>query len=108
MSTSVSTRSPGTLNPTRQQLDELDALLKRMLELPVNQLDDSADEAEDVAEELASPPAVIPPPERRESRKRPMETKSAESPVSYMVVETASPRPLPAASGFETRPLVAP
>lgn len=32
--------SGGTLNPTRQQLDELDALLQRMLKLPVNQLED--------------------------------------------------------------------
>jgi hypothetical protein len=107
MSTIVSTRTPGTLNPTRQQLDELDALLKRMLELPVNQLDDTDDEeAEEVADDLASPPSFLSPPKERESRNRPMESKPAAPPVSYMVVETASPRPLPAASGFETRPAV--
>jgi hypothetical protein len=40
MSISLSPRSPGTpANPTRQQLDELDALLQRMLDLPVNKLD---------------------------------------------------------------------
>ena len=31
--------STPTVNPTRQQLDELDALLQRMLSLPLNQLD---------------------------------------------------------------------
>ena len=39
MSTSKPTRSPGP-GSTRQMLDELDALMKRMLELPVNQLED--------------------------------------------------------------------
>src|SRR5262245_15842262 len=32
---------PAAGNPMRQQLDELDALLQRMLTLPVNQLDDA-------------------------------------------------------------------
>jgi hypothetical protein len=32
---------PGSSQPTRQQLDDLDALLQRMLELPVNQLDEA-------------------------------------------------------------------
>ncbi len=37
MSTTVSPRpSAATVHPTRQQLDELDALLQRMLDLPVN------------------------------------------------------------------------
>jgi hypothetical protein len=40
MSPSVSSRSSGaSIHPTRQQLDELDALLKRMLELPVSSPD---------------------------------------------------------------------
>jgi hypothetical protein len=40
MSISVSPRSSGgPANPTRQQLDELDALLQRMLNLPVNKMD---------------------------------------------------------------------
>ncbi len=115
MSTTVSTRSPGTLSPTRQQLDELDALLKRMLDLPVNQLEDG-----DVTEEAEEPPA--PPPVQRTPRRVPEEVKSVEEsprrarpartvekkastpPVSYMVVETASPRPIPPASGFEPQP----
>jgi hypothetical protein len=33
---------PATSNPTRQQLDELEALMQRMLALPVNQLEDEA------------------------------------------------------------------
>jgi hypothetical protein len=41
MSTSLSPRSSGSSShPTRQQLDELDALLQRMLALPVNQAGD--------------------------------------------------------------------
>jgi hypothetical protein len=38
--------SPSRGNPTRQQLDELDALLQRMLSLPLSQLDDSPPAAE--------------------------------------------------------------
>jgi hypothetical protein len=45
MTTSVSPR-PASVHPTRQQLDELDALLQRMLDLPVNQVDESAAAAE--------------------------------------------------------------
>jgi hypothetical protein len=52
MATSVSRRSPSAVHPTRQQLDDLDALLKRMLDLPVNRLED---ESED--EEAAAPAA---------------------------------------------------
>jgi hypothetical protein len=48
MSMSLSQPSSGTAtNPTRQQLDELDALLQRMLDLPVNKLENlEADRAE--------------------------------------------------------------
>ena len=35
MSTTMSPRPVASVQPTRQQLDELDALLKRMLDLPV-------------------------------------------------------------------------
>jgi hypothetical protein len=89
MTTTISTRSAGTLNPTRQQLDELDALLQRMLELPVAQLD--------VAEPTETESAIEEPPAIELKTVRP-------APVSYMVVETASPRPLPLASGFEPQP----
>src|SRR5262245_17599335 len=51
MSTSVSPRSTA-VHPTRQQLDELDALLQRMLDLPVNQPDEPAP-----PEPAAAPPA---------------------------------------------------
>jgi hypothetical protein len=65
MSISVSPRSSGTAaNATRQQLDELDALLQRMLDLPVNKLD--APEASPVAyavtEAVAAPDVAVPPP----------------------------------------------
>ena len=65
MSTSVSRRSSAPVHPTRQQLEELDALLKRMLELPVNPLEEAA-EAEEAAPPAATarsegPPAVSPP-----------------------------------------------
>ncbi|HTU20843.1 MAG TPA: hypothetical protein VMG10_22510 [Gemmataceae bacterium] len=112
MTTSVSARSPGTLNPTRQQLDELDALLQRMLELPVNKLDDVGQvAAEEPADEPLPPvqPAPPPPPDplptlQAGSGHTVRATRPATPPVSYMVVETASPRPLPPASGFEPRP----
>ena len=42
--------STSAANPTRQQLDELDALLQRMLSLPVNQLDG----------DLSAPPPPLP------------------------------------------------
>jgi hypothetical protein len=132
MMTSVSTRSPGTLNPTRQQLDELDALLQRMLELPVNKLDDPEQEAaeepadelpvnklddteQEAAEELADeppppvqptsppPPDTLPAPQVERGHEV-KQTRPAAPMVSYMVVETASPRPLPPASGFEPQP----
>ncbi|MHB1422369.1 MAG: hypothetical protein ACYC3I_04065 [Gemmataceae bacterium] len=101
MTTSVSTRAAGTLNPTRQQLDELDALLQRMLELPVNKLDEEEQaETEEAADEPVPPLEPTPAPAIVAVKEMP----PAAAPVSYMVVETASPRPLPPASGFEPRP----
>lgn len=98
MATAVTTRSPGSLNPTRQQLDELDALLQRMLDLPVNSYQDDSQveeepEGADEAVEEETPPVRAP------IAPAPMPA----LPISYVVVETASPRPLPAASGFEMR-----
>jgi hypothetical protein len=114
MATSVTTRAAGTLNPTRQQLDELDALLQRMLELPVQPLEKPEQTHE---EEPAEEPEPPPPPRQTEIVKKKEEKEaavlphnvfrlpaSATPPVSYTVVETASPRPLPPASGFEPRP----
>src|SRR5260370_35039564 len=59
MSASLSTRSRSpAAHPTRQQLDELDAMLKRMLELPVNQIDEELA----AARAAARPPAPPQPP----------------------------------------------
>ena len=46
-------RPTGPAHPTRQQLDELEALMQRMLELPVNHLD------EDSASPLDNTPAAV-------------------------------------------------
>lgn len=114
MTTTVTTRAAGKLNPTRQQLDELDALLQRMLDLPV-QPPEKSEQAK--LEEPVEEPEPPPPPAKAEEEKR-QEEKEAPVPshstfrlppaavpsVSYMFVETASPRPLPPASGFEPRP----
>jgi hypothetical protein len=61
MSTTPS-RPPGQTSPgsTRQLLDELDALMQRMLALPVNQLEDDAT--------LPQAPAILPAPPREERR----------------------------------------
>jgi hypothetical protein len=115
MPTSISTRTSGSLNPTRQQLDELDALLKRMLELPVNQLEEpekSEAESEEIADEPPPPVPVDPPQAEQPAVPSPLlppaeeveSVKGTVPAVSYMVVETASLRPLPPASGFEPRP----
>jgi len=82
MSTSVSRRSSAPVHPTRQQLEELDALLKRMLELPVNPLEEAA-EAEEAAPPTATvrsegPPAVTPP-EPMRGPHRPALTQTAET-----------------------------
>jgi hypothetical protein len=74
--------------PTRQQLDELDALLKKMLELPVQA----------VEEANVPPPPVIP--TRPSLRPVPATEPIRTLPSAYTVVETASPEvpgtPLPA------------
>lgn len=117
MTTSVTTRAAGTRNPTRQQLDELDALLQRMLDLPVHPLDEPEPaESEEAVEE--PPPLPLLPKRQRERIKEEIETPVSpppsytvpvvKPPISYMVVETASPRPLPRASGFEPRPSALP
>jgi hypothetical protein len=65
----------GDVHPTRQQLDELDALLRRMLDLPV------------------SPPEEARGPHTEETPTQPPEApklrESASPPVSYVVVQTA-------------------
>jgi hypothetical protein len=53
MSPFATTPAPTPVQPTRRQLDELDALLQRMLELPVHQV-----EEEPAPSELADGPAI--------------------------------------------------
>ncbi len=59
MSSPASPRS--SANPTRQQLDDLDALLQRMLELPVNQLEEPG-EAPPAKSAPVVEPAAVPQP----------------------------------------------
>jgi hypothetical protein len=78
MSTSTG-RTTGSGVPTRQQLDELDALLKKMLELPVQAADESHPE----------PPPVLP---IRPSLRPVPATEPIRSELpGYTVIETAMP-----------------
>jgi hypothetical protein len=87
MSTSLSPRSSGPSgHPTRQQLDELDALLQRMLALPVNQ---PSDEVAEEIDTLSRTPASQP------------------EPVSYRTPDHAEAQP-PAEQHAETAPDPAP
>jgi hypothetical protein len=83
MSTSTSRRSPSSVHPTRQQLDDLDALLKRMLDLPVNRLEDESDDDEDAApppaEKEARPAAAATAPEPMRGPHRPAFAQSSQS-----------------------------
>jgi hypothetical protein len=87
------TRNPAeasSMQPTRQQLEELDALLKRMLDLPVHQLEEGAEfeEPAPAATTEASPgPETILEPIT--STLQPGRT----YPPSYMVVESIAPKP---------------
>ena len=61
MSTSRSSRSVvASLHPTRQQLDELDALLKRMLDLPGGPAEADLEELEEEPQAPPPPPPVRP------------------------------------------------
>lgn len=76
---------PGATQTTREQLDELDALLQRMLQLPVS--DGDAEPAPRAAQ-----PAPPPPPQPALPRPvRPTPPPKRAYPPSYMVVETATP-----------------
>ena len=72
MSTPRSRRSSATAHPTRQQLDELDTLLKRMLALPVNRLEDDAESGDAPAAKEAPPQASAPEPMRGPHRPAPV------------------------------------
>src|SRR5437763_2906441 len=85
----------GGTAPTRQQLDELDALLQRMLDLPVNHADEEALEPPAAARPTL-PPRVAepePPPSPRPGRFASEGRWLAPPPElpSYVTVETASP-----------------
>ncbi len=85
MSTSVTRRSSATGHPTRQQLDELDALLQRMLDLPVNRNDEEADAAPAPAAETptASGPEPLRGPHRPTGARPPAEPPA----VNYRTAE---------------------
>src|SRR5262245_57772505 len=69
----------------RQQLDELDALLQRMLDLPVSRAEPEPEDEEPPVPVRPARPEPSPAPERWASS-APMSY-----PASYMVVETATP-----------------
>src|SRR5437660_1142748 len=54
MSTPAPSRLPAALQPTRQQIDDLDALLQRMLSLPVKAPEEDLDEVDERALEEAA------------------------------------------------------
>src|SRR5882762_114156 len=62
MSTPASTRPPAPSQPTRQQIDDLDALLQRMLSLPVKVPEEDLDGDDERAPEEAAvaEPAEMP------------------------------------------------
>ncbi|HTU90624.1 MAG TPA: hypothetical protein VMF69_11165, partial [Gemmataceae bacterium] len=72
------------------------------LELPVHPLDEPEQAESEEAVDEPPPPEEEPPSPPPMARLKVMRPVSPT--VSYMVVETASPRPLPPASGFEPRP----
>ena len=86
MSISLSPRSSGpAASATRQQLDELDALLQRMLDLPVNKLDAGAAEPPAVAyatTEIAAAPVVAAPPPAAPERETPAKAEESWVPLS--------------------------
>src|SRR5579883_1698020 len=114
MSTSLSPRS-APVHPTRQQLDELDALLQRMLDLPVNQVDEPAEPEESRPPARAARPPVpytvpineTPPPPRLEPRVVPVEGPQASPPVPAPAAVAPAPPPV-AAAPTPPRPAVVP
>src|SRR5262245_46510815 len=86
MSTSLSPRSsPGSVHPTRPQLDELAALLQRMLELPVNAADEEPGPAARKPKKEPAPARA--PAERRPEPPRPPEPEAAD-PLGPRVLPT--------------------
>lgn len=116
MSTSRSSRSgAASIHPTRQQLEELDALLKRMLELPVNQVTET--EAEPPVEpapmtvRLARVPTSVPPPAKPMARDLMLHTPAPEPEIHRPPLQPREPEPPPQAvapAPAELEPPVAP
>jgi hypothetical protein len=96
MSTPATPRSSG--NPTREQLDDLDALLQRMLDLPVNRLEEEA--GENVVPPMPQPPA--------EALVTVVESPAVSKPAKHARPAEAAPRSSehPGANGTP-RPMVA-
>jgi hypothetical protein len=97
---------PARGNPTRQQLDELDALLQRMLALPLNQLDQAADLPADdppPAPRPTPPRAAAPPPAPRPVAPPPRPVPAPPAPVN-----PTPPPPGIEALHFRTPPLPEP
>lgn len=92
MSATESSRPPAPVASTRQQLDELDALLQRMLELPVNQLDP------DTPRPRTARPIPAPP----EARPASVEPRIVKEVVAEPETEPQA-RPTPAAPSLPTR-----
>jgi hypothetical protein len=80
MSTPTPARPPAPVSPTRQQLDELEALMQRMLALPVHPLEAETEPAPEAPAPVEAP-VVVPP--------RP--------PRPRLLAETAAPVPEPLA-----------
>ncbi len=115
-------RPSGTAQATRQQLDELDALLQRMLDLPVSSAEPESHEEEpdypastrSVPPETAyteplgpsSRPDPVPaePSRRPESPARTPNSPRRTYPASYMVVETSTPPELQELSSTHASP----
>jgi hypothetical protein len=93
--------STPTANPTRQQLDELDALLQRMLSLPLNQLDSEMSQMPPPPPRPAQPPSVgystnpasLPPRPSASAAPRPAHVPTPPRPTLPAVA--APPRPAP-------------
>ena len=100
MASSGTTTDGSSLQTTKQMLDELDALMERMLALPVNDPDDApADRPAALAASLTllDPPAVAPAPDPSPAPpmlKVPTEPAKAESPV-VVAIQLAPPVRMP-------------
>jgi hypothetical protein len=83
MSTPAPPRSPGALQAAQQQLDELDALIQRMLTLPANPAEEPAPVEESAPTEVptrAETPARVEEPSRVEAPETRVEMPSIETP----------------------------